>query len=333
MHKHPTERRTLVKHLLSLTLLCLLALALCACGGGSGSPQDGDDGQQAPRDISKITMTQIVDANDLGTLLKNYSDIYFLEGPAAGEDPWYMYYIDADNFYYMDSGVQELYTKDHFYGLFVDDNEGTYFMEGLNATGEPYEMMDEDSGPLWSSELPVMEKVQSVATNSDGTLRVATQVLPAYLENYGNWYEELKEAETIRFVYNLDPDTLAIYSAEGNAVLKSGESLVFCYVTAGYSQGRLERLDELVARSAGANGGETRTVTCVLNPGTDKEAVYSQKIGKGTRVMVFTPEGYTNIYTDPECTQIFEGETDYDADLLVYSVIDQVGDLTADKEN
>ena len=65
---------------------------------------------------------------------------------------------------------------------------------------------------------------------------------------------------------------------------------------------------------------DKRTVTVVADPGTADENVYEVQVGKGCAVYVFPSAEHPNLYLDAACTQPVEFIEDFDSDLLIYTL-------------
>ena len=65
-----------------------------------------------------------------------------------------------------------------------------------------------------------------------------------------------------------------------------------------------------------------RTITVVSNPGEDNEKIETVQVAKGLLVSVipyWEVEETVTLYLDADCTELFEGDWDADADLTVYA--------------
>ena len=62
---------------------------------------------------------------------------------------------------------------------------------------------------------------------------------------------------------------------------------------------------------------DRRNVTLILDPGTENETVFKTTTLKDDRVRIYMPAGY-QLYTDPECTTLYNGNTDHCEDLTLY---------------
>ena len=62
---------------------------------------------------------------------------------------------------------------------------------------------------------------------------------------------------------------------------------------------------------------DSRTITFVIDPGTEQEQTVVKTVGKGCAVTLVQPEGYTGLYTDEDCTQVYE-EENYTEDATIY---------------
>jgi hypothetical protein len=63
-----------------------------------------------------------------------------------------------------------------------------------------------------------------------------------------------------------------------------------------------------------------RNITIISNPGTEKEKSQSFQAAKGLLVgLTYQDEEYVfEVYTDAECTQLYDASLDTESDLTVY---------------
>ena len=80
-----------------------------------------------------------------------------------------------------------------------------------------------------------------------------------------------------------------------------------------------EGVEEFLAYAEAENH---RTITVVSNPGEDNEKVETVQVAKGLLISVipyWEVEDIVTLYLDADCTELFEGDWDADADLTVYA--------------
>lgn len=169
------------------------------------------------------------------------------------------------------------------------------------------------------------ERVQS-CMESNGELAVQTVVDdPEILDTYQEMLFELgyenAQLKQICFSYVLDARTYRIKSQALFTELTDSSMLLLSEVrsleqTQPYEIDR-QLLDMLFSQ-------DLRTVTVIADPGTQDETMYSVQVGKGCMVQIFCSPEHPNLYLDAECTQPVEFIDDYDSDLLLYTLREDV---------
>ena len=69
------------------------------------------------------------------------------------------------------------------------------------------------------------------------------------------------------------------------------------------------------------NSDNSRTVTIVADPGTEKETVYRQTVAKGCIINIGFSSEHSSLYTDKACTKEYSGGADLNKNLTLYTIV------------
>ena len=115
----------------------------------------------------------------------------------------------------------------------------------------------------------------------------------------------------------MDSETLAILETENVQCHADGTKEEPSTVTVTYDAPRPEGALALLERLSDKQN--LRTITMILNPGTEKESSDSVYVQKGEGVMLINPEGKTlEVFKDSACTEPYTGGADTNKDLTIY---------------
>ena len=304
-----------------IPLAALLALTLAACGGTGPSPAETGEageaaassgaaasGEAASPGENEITMRDIIDANRTPLLLEKYGSVRVDYTYAEDPDPEMEYlqtvYVDGEVTYQGFNTARELYTGEGDY-LYSD---GVY---GMPLTTEPVTAPGKEHVALEEG-LTAEESIVTVEEGEDGTLTVVTRLDGSMLsELYGGAYDDLEySGET--YVLNSD---LEILSDVSGLFYEDGTSETVGQIAVTYGEARPADAEDLYSR---LHAEEKRTVTAVLDPGTEDERSVSVTPMKGDSAFNFLPEGYDVWYADPDCTVPFTPPETQDEDVTFY---------------
>lgn len=295
-----------MKRLISLILV--LALLLCGCGGPKAA---------AP---AEYDLTPILEANDPDTILTTCSS-YAAE--MAYPDGTVVYtYTDQESFFMTDGTMTYLFTPEE--QCMVSTEPGMeYFDRCLNLFGE-------DMAAQWRGEIAMgaesrHEKVVSWE-ETDGTVLIKTELEPEY------WNEELaqmgyvgEDGDVYVCEYEVDPETNRILSSVESIRRKDGTQDPLGTVIFSVNVDKPEQMQAVIDEAAAIEAlpeDQTRTVTCVVDPGSSEERTLSKTVPLGSYVML--PEnmnGYA-LFLDAEGTQSASGlpEDVFQEDYTVYAI-------------
>ena len=147
----------------------------------------------------------------------------------------------------------------------------------------------------------------------DGVVVVTTEVSGDQVKDS---YASLlyQEGDGLRFIYTVDEATHILQSQECCEVSEDGTEFLLSSTTVDTEPDVYEASQDLMDQ---LDNEDSRTVTFVIDPGTDQERTLEMSVGKGCAVTLVQPEGYTGLYTDEACTQEYEGG-DYTEDVTLY---------------
>ena len=158
---------------------------------------------------------------------------------------------------------------------------------------------------LYSPEEEIVEVVQ------DGEKLIVKTHL--FEQGYG---EETEEGYG-EYIYEVDMQTLCYLGGSYTVYAPDGTATYKMAVNVEYDVERPAQAQELFDRMNPKE--DYRTVTVVADPGTENETVYSVNTARGDSASIYYNLDYKAFYTDPECTQLYEGGADTTQDLTLYA--------------
>ena len=244
----------------------------------------------------ELTLEMIAEANSYEKLMESFSS-YCIHHDYDGEYSG-ITYADSELVYdyLLDSAI--VYAN----GQLCEFNEGAFGVR-LYVGMEPN--LEWTMGPvLYAPEEEIVEVVQ------DGEKLI---VKTRYSEqDYG---EETEEGY-IEYIYEVDRQTLCqlggshtVYAPDGTATYKKDVYMEYDVERPAQAQELFDRMNPKE---------DYRTVTIVAEPGTENETVYSVNTARGDSARIYYNLDYKAFYTDPECTQVYEGGADTTQDLTLY---------------
>lgn len=295
----------------------LLALAFGTAGCARTTT-----GSEAETDASDITMTALVEANDVETIHSRHTSM-LLEYRISDSDEVVWEYADADYIYQMLDGTDVLVGKEDVWQCDEQDGEKTfyYYWYAMDEKEEAEMRITPSDYPLpIDNPYTIRETIESVQENEDGTLTVITwsnaEDTKEYLESQ---QVECPEGAEQRTEYVVDRETLELVSVS-SAVVVDGADALASTLNITYDVDQPEALKALAAQIEELKSGERtneRTITVIYDYGTDAEESYEIKADQSYRVIPVTRAGYDYLYSDPEKTEVFEG-SDVLSDVIVY---------------
>ena len=300
---------------LSLLLAGLCALSLTACSNSEDAedPSTPEETPDAAEDLNSL-LPRSEEANRTETLMANNSAVaYRISFYAADGTTTSLYtYRDADRYAYEYEG-----------DVLIDENGVIY---GFNsAEVQPFRILLAGVTPeefaaqteILSGFQPDENEAVVSAEEENGLLTIQTtaplsEAAVADLELQGY---EIASDDTCLITYTADPDTYELMgfttvlrAADGTETVTNTMERVMdpeTYVPD-------EQLTSIVF------GEETRTVSLVMDPGTEQEATYTVTVGVGCPVQPYAAAEIT-LYTDAACTQPYTGGGDTSADAVLYA--------------
>jgi len=259
-------------------------------------------------DPSLITMEDIIAANRTEALLGKHDRISV--SVTVNDQPEAIYYAEKSGqalCEYPNRSYYAIVDEDCHYTTEPDGSGSRHFSAGGEIYVYWYDsmMIDRDLGNQ-----EVITDIQKTEENMIVTTRVEGTVYDEISNNeFGTTAERIS-------VYDLDSKTLHINSCFSTVIYRDGTTKVVSS-QADYAAERPEALDEIATRAK--QTVNVRTVTVVVDPGTENEKTYSVSVPKGDgAVPHFTEEYGYKLYLDVECTQRYYGGTDMTKDLTIY---------------
>lgn len=286
----------------------LLALAFGAVGCTKTST-----GSEAETDAPDITMTALVEANDIETIRSRHTSM-LLEYRTSDSDEVVREYTDADYIYQMLDGTDVLVGKEDVWQCDKQDGEKAfyYYWYAMDEKEEAEMRITPSDYPSpIDNPYTTREIIESVQENEDGTLTVITwsnaEDTKEYLESQ---QVECPEGAEQRTEYVVDRETLELVSVS-SAVVVDGEDALASTLNITYDVDQPEALKALAAQSKELKNGERtneRTITIIYDYGTDEEQSYEIQVDRSFRVITCARFGYDYQYSDPEKTEAYEGD-------------------------
>lgn len=293
----------MMKHYGKMMVTMGLALAF-GCTAGAQENEDIlkklAEANQEPynwTDHNSIALNQI--------FYKEDGDVYFSE----------YYFADKEKaaFENSDSYVEILTGGRHF--GFDPELNAPFICVYLDPSG--YDEEYEDLLEWFCYEESEDETLQEV-TESDGLLKVTSFLEKEYLTTSAEWLEWddswKEDGERIVLISMVDPDTYEVTSTESYARKSDGSQVKMMDLKFTYDS-EYEVPEELLSM---VNSEDSRKLTVIADPGTEKETTFETEVGKGVYFRPVLPEGYEGYYVDPECTQPLESTGDGTEDILIY---------------
>ena len=282
-----------MKKLFALLLALVLLVSFAACGS------------------QKLTMQQLIDANQAQTLLKTYDSIY-IHGTMEGE-PYTDYYLTDEYFVEMRDGMMLLLADDTAYAYQDDLYQRVVYLtrDGL-VDGAAYRVAQ--YGDAIISQDSAKEKIQTVA-EAEGKITVKSVMEQKDLEQIVG-EESLNSSETTYLAdaktYNMDTVTCTVAFDNGETM----DILMECSYNVEMPEEMKPILDYYNQTE------DLRTITFVFHSGTEKEKVEQIQSPKGLVVALALPKDVAtegvSVYADPACTVPHKSNGDYTSDATIY---------------
>lgn len=309
-----------------LSLLCIFSLSACAGKKNTAENEskkenlqteaetDNSDRSETKEDLSKL-LDKITTANTPENLLANNSKVaYRITFYDADGTVTSMYtYQDADRYAYEYEG-----------DVMIDESDIIYGFDSLNSI--PYSELlidtshDEFAAANETLSGFVVSEGETVISceEQDGVLLVTTSS-PANDQTKSSMNVQgyqMSDNDSVEMVYSLEPDTYELLSYTASLCGTDGSNTV---------TSKMERVDNPETYVPDEQlhsqifNPEKRTVTVTADPGTDQETTYSISVGVGCSVTIYSNEDLS-FYLDEACTQPYEGSSDRNSDLNLYTV-------------
>ena len=291
-----------MKKIIALVLLLALVLSISACGGEANNTDTN-----SVSDIESITMQEIYEASVFDTVLSKHESVYIVN---TASDGVYQDYITKDYSYELTpyfttfTSVKTMYFDfdDECMCLVPIDKDGvSNYAEHLAENNQSF--VDPNS---------VEFTTITSTTKTDDRIVVNAVVDTKYFEGQAEegaaqissceWKIELdaetREIAAIGIVYTFDDGTVT----ESNVVIKYGAEVI----------------DEVKPFLEYENQTENlRTITVVLNPGTEDEKTETIQVPKGL-YFELDSEALFATFVDADCTEPLTFADDYESDVTVY---------------
>ena len=264
-----------------------------------------------------ITLTQVYDAGkDLGSLLGNHESVS-LQAVMNGKVLWEQYldkqyhyaFYDAE---YMNAGFEYASCTTDTAVYYCFDN--IYALNFTLTPGGLIEMQDniaaESKTSFISSDM-LNDKKASI-TEKDGFILVSVSADEDELAIMGDDVASCVETYTIDAVTREMVAVQTVYTYK-NGTVEEGTVTITRDVAAP------EGIKPFVAYAEQTD--DLRTITFVSNPGTEQEKTETVNAPKGLQISVapdWEIEQTMTMYVDAACTQVFEADSDTNADLTLY---------------
>jgi hypothetical protein len=300
----------------------VLILTLAGCGSqstesGSASPSSpsytsiSEAGNQ--ESVPDVSLEEIAAANDAQALLNNYDfyttviedELRLLDDGSYGKQTlttvrarWDgqvgVHTISGD-------GYEEVIVADGRY--YSKDTDGALSVAGFIEDG----YFEQSLSPFLRSVVLFNPDEEIASTYIEGEyLVVETQIntsaFPA--EEVGG-----KTDGTIQFLFYLDAESYLIHRSVENHIDNSGSLTLLSAMNVSYDGDEAYPMPGFVDDCEDTSGG-SRTVTCVYNPGSPDEKSYTREIPVAVRLRSDLTVDTWQSYSDPACTQPFEGFPD-----------------------
>lgn len=295
-----------MKKRLIILLSAVFCMGMTAVPATAAEVQDGQD-----EDI----LRKLGEVNSAENLIENYGsfsieDITYGE---EGEEKLFIY-VDEDRLAReWPAGELDIMDYGQEKNIYSYDPETDTLYELLYGDDTLFEQMVSDNRP--EGTFVFLEGENVVADeNTDEGRKIVTET--SWEDSPENQKElGLKEEETAKFEYLVDPDTFVLKGLTLSFVSPDGAERMAVKetFTAGAKRYELpEKYQEMLQSK------DTRKMTLVMDAGTEQEETFSKDIPKGVAAAVLIPAEYV-LYDDEACTQLHEKNDNFDEDQTLYA--------------
>lgn len=245
-------------------------------------------------------MTAVYEANQPGVLLKsveNYLVNVDYVDDTLGDN---IIYVTEDLYAWHEDGFEAFYGKEEQFQR--EKYQGEWYIDRYIIPFE-YDLYSEWSNRAIVSEETLTEQIISWE-EQDGMIFVRT----GFDEETDLAYAEAFEMPDSHFVmdYELNADTLAVITQSTNVIDKEGTETLLAKMTIEINGEEPSWVTEAMAdvkEIEELQVTETRTVTVVIDPGTETERTMSQTVKNGSYVLLPDDLGEYEAYRDAEGTE------------------------------
>ena len=265
--------------LLAAMLLAVLALSASAASAG------------------EVTLEMLAEANSAEKLLENHQSYCFYneyEGESFGGT-----YTDSELCYMHQADNAMIYAN----GQEGELSDGAFVVR-LYAGVQPD--LEWTLGLVMTS--PEEEVIEVVEEEEKLIVKTRSSLL-AYGEEIEGGYCE--------YIYEVDPEQLFLLGGSYTSYTPEGVASIYTTWHVEYDVERPAQAQELLERVNPQQ--DYRTVTIVLDPGTENETVCLARTCRGDYAEIHLGEEYSTLYSDAECTQPFAGGSDPSKDITLYA--------------
>ena len=282
--------------------------------GTSASVWAQEEAGSLPRSLEEVEDSTILNMEDLlekveaagCNTIEHYGD--------GSVYSWYCYYSEDTCVMENSEGYIEMLSKDIncVYDPGTDTPSRLLFLSEEGKEEYKNGMYD------YSSYMFDGEDMVSITEEAEG-IRLVTQLDDAsaadYLDSMGYEYQE---GDIVQWNYEINPEIRAIVSANAVCISEDGTETTIFERTLNLEPEKYALSSEILDR---LNAEESRTVTVVVNPGTEQEYSVSETVGKGCSVSTYT--GDAVLYTDESCTEEYIPTGDTENDFTLYTTIEE----------
>ncbi|MBQ0000500.1 MAG: hypothetical protein KBT01_03035 [Clostridiales bacterium] len=248
-------------------------------------------------------ITKIEEANILDDLLLKYDNVLIDYTYTDGEEEWTeQIFVTPDSFSHVAPTWGINWVDGELTGY--DEGEPDYLVLVMEGA--------EEEAFLTYMNVPyfVYENDEIISqTEKDGQIELVIQV------------EHELEDETTEIQKNVlivDAETYEIKEMTGSVVLEEEEQQFVTFKTT-YNAENYKIDEEAAKRAYTGDEDNLRKVTIIADPGTDKEMSFGATVVKEALVLPILAENYENLYTDPECTVLYEAPEEVPDELVLYT--------------
>ena len=280
-----------MKKIITLLTILVMLVSLAACNS------------------EKLTMKELVEANQTETLLEAYDSVS-VQTKANGE--MYIEYYLTEEFSYEKIGNWSMFLTDETGYVYEDDMYKQIVRIDRNGLVSHEGYRVDQYGNVVISQDSVLEKIESVVEAEEHITVVSSMDEKTLFKVVGD--ENLKSYDV---EYIMDAADYRLMNA--TAKFGYGDGSVVFDLECSYNQ---EMPEEIQAYLAYKNQAEDlRSVTLVFQAGTPDENVEYLQVPKGMPVSIVLTEGTDenySFYSDAACTQRHVDTGDYTSDVTVY---------------